>query len=336
MKKLIYGAFFLAFIGILVVGCEKDVENSDKAQIEINKLKIDNSKTTWSFSAIEYDNKIEASFEDSNYEFHFTAEITDEDIIDTYFNITNTESTNSILNVEFSENTNQEFYKLYTRNDLLSIANNILKTSLISNEDFTYIVTSMDLFLEHLIDYSNGSFFQKQEYLAFHFPLSIVKMVKRAVQENHDECSCNTTSLYFEENAGFSCSQDMIYQVELVESYLYNLDTVVYKDSSFSVDPALLDSISNISINYINYYELTQLIANLPHGSVVQDSTSGALFSLCGLFGAQGSSIGCCGNYSGPCWGGCSMACLAHDLECWCCNSNYVPCLSGCVPESDC
>ena len=51
----------------------------------------------------------------------------------------------------------------------------------------------------------------------------------------------------------------------------------------------------------------------------------------CWLYGARaGSDCGCCGNYSGPCYG-CSPACYLHDKSCETCEPSWY-CLSGCVP----
>ena len=45
--------------------------------------------------------------------------------------------------------------------------------------------------------------------------------------------------------------------------------------------------------------------------------------------GISGSQLGCCGNYSGPCYF-CHLACLLHDIQCIDCGAWY--CGPGCVP----
>lgn len=131
------------------------------------------------------------------------------------------------------------------------------------------------------------------------------------------------------------CTQDIVLKSSAVESFYYNLDTVVFKKEIYGVDTSLLDTLSNMTQPYITYEELTQIITSLPNGSIGTDSTSSAIFGLCGLFGWEGSDIGCCGNYGGGCWY-CHVGCLAHDLLCWCCDSGVVPCGSGCQTEAGC
>lgn len=48
-----------------------------------------------------------------------------------------------------------------------------------------------------------------------------------------------------------------------------------------------------------------------------------------------GCDWGCCGNYSGCCLLSLPV-CYIHDAMCTCCDSEYVPCFSGCVPDPGC
>ena len=218
---------------------------------------------------------------------------------------------------------------------MVSTADRLLNDNAINSSEFDFLTRATDDFIEELKSRSNGNYFYDFRYKGFNFPYSIMKMMNRAVQTNKNNCSCRTPGVYFEDNAAFMCTQDIILKTDVVESFYNNLDTVVFKDSIIGVEPMLLVELSKVNSTYITYEELAQIISLLPDGSSGEDPTSLAFLGLCGLFGVQGSDIGCCANYSGPCWY-CHVVCFTHDLLCVCCNSNVVPCFSGCNPEDGC
>jgi hypothetical protein len=339
MKKLVKGALFLALGGVIMVGCEKEngeMIGEDSRTVSKEQKRQLYVKSNWSFSiSEETDDYINSIYESSNYKLNYIGDFSSQDEIETTFIITEKGTGSIILNIDFTENVNQSNYKLYTRNELVLEANNLLGSNTISSNDFSYLSNVIDEFVQELKNKSDENYFYNYKYKGFNFPYSIMKMMNRAIQSSSTSCDCNTPGVYFEENAAFVCTQDILLKSEAVESFYYNLDTVTFKDSIIGVDPILLDTLSSLTSNYITYEELSQIVASLPNGSNGTDPTSGAIFAYCGLLGTQGSDIGCCGNYSGPCWY-CHITCAVHDLMCWCCNSNIVGCGSGCVTEDGC
>ncbi len=325
----------LMFSLLFLVGCVKPEEQPNVVDHKFDESFDNNDKSSWVFSLIDSTNYVQATYENQSYVIKYIGDFTNGVEIETNFDIIDKSSQSIILNVQFSENVVENNYKFHTRNKLVSVAETQLAVNTLSPNDFESLSDNLDNFILNLRSSSDDKYFDRFEFKGFNFSYSIVKMMNRAIQSKSTSCNCNTPGIYFDEESAFLCTQDIILKSNAVESFYYHLDTVVFKNEQYGVEPFLLDTLSKISQTYITYEELSQIIATLPNGSNGTDPTSSAILGLCGLFGVQGGDIGCCGNYGGSCFH-CNMICIAHDLLCVCCDSGAVPCGSGCQTEAGC
>jgi hypothetical protein len=163
MKKLVKGALFLALGGVIMVGCEKEngeMIGEDSRTVSKEQKRQLYVKSNWSFSiSEETDDYINSIYESSNYKLNYIGDFSSQDEIETTFIITEKGTGSIILNIDFTENVNQSNYKLYTRNELVLEANNLLGSNTISSNDFSYLSNVIDEFVQELKNKSDENYF---------------------------------------------------------------------------------------------------------------------------------------------------------------------------------
>lgn len=305
---------------LLASSCTKEIEKKEGETLD--DLNTYGAETIFDIDVS--DETVEASLKTSDYTILYKGDQSNSSMFISGIEVYDPVSSELLLETNFEEDLTQEFYKLYTRNDLKEIADDLLSTTSLEASELTELAEDLQSMHQEIKIYSGDLFFQKLMYNGINFHLSIIEMVKRAKIAALEECGCTTTALYFDEEAAFACTEDVIFKREVILSFL---------NSSEEFDPELVENVEALPNVTFSLEELEQQYSSLPStGDVDHDPTSGArLF----CFGMSGSDPGCCGNYSGPCWF-CHGACLWHDLQCWCCDSQIVNCFSGCVSEEGC
>lgn len=163
------------------------------------------------------------------------------------------------------------------------------------------------------------------------FNVAIIKSVKRALDNNSEDCNCSPVPLYFNDKSPFICQEDLSYNVsDLLTNLNDNLTEISNHYDSLTIETVrnYLES-KPIDVTDVSFEEV---YVDISGGSPISDFNTN-LDDFINAFwcpGLQGSDLGCCGNYSGCCWYS-SPVCLAHDLACLNCEPDWF-CLDGCVP----
>jgi hypothetical protein len=153
------------------------------------------------------------------------------------------------------------------------------------------------------------------------YHVSIIKTVKRAIENNTADCNCAPVPFYFADKSPFLCQEDLVYNVSHLKTILN--DNISSINQMFSIE-----TIQSVE-NYLNSAtENTKLFKEIYFDlegssyteSDIDDILDDDINAACA--NGLGTAPGCCGNYSGCCWLT-SSACLIHDLACWCCDGWY-------------
>jgi hypothetical protein len=319
--------------------CEKESNNVEKSIVKLDSEIIGKSNLQYNKSSFTYiieslDNSVLATYE--NTEYLITYSSNDFNLAEFTTNLKILDKTSGIylIDNDVSQDLTEEYYKLYTRNNLVNNANTLLQSTVLEHTFFlSFSEILHNFYLNIRIDVGD-IYFQDIKYSGFNYHLSILNMVKRAKGSSQQNCECNTIGIYFEVDRGFACSQDVFFNKSAVVNYLHFVDTVLYADSMSGVDSSLIQNLNNLPTTTISYEQFAQQVTMIPGGSAGTDPISGADKTFC--FEKSGSDLGCCGNYSGPCWY-CSTPCLIHDLICICCNYPVMgSCGLGCQSAETC
>lgn len=324
MKKLIKGAMFLALVGTVIIGCEKN----DSQDIAPNEAQPPKNKLTQNKDA---GNLI--SFEDTinNVAIHYSSQFIENDLQ---------------LSIEVNEGNSQNSINesIIVEASWISLSNNMpaiiseIQQRLSVNFTFSEI-TAMSIAMEEMVSMNiqdlNESELKDLRIQGLFICNSILKSIRRQVFFNNQDPSnpqshllTNTSNSvnggFKREMTAFTLSEDVILNVN-------DIINAVQGDPQFALDkgasffPTML---SNYEHSNITFYDFEQMVlsytANNPND--FNDPTSPA-----GLRWPKGSDHGCCANYSGPCyyW---HPICWVHDKLCSDCKPGWF-CFSGCVPD---
>lgn len=233
----------------------------------------------------------------------------------------------------FSHDLTYEYPRLHVRNEIVEKANNIYSDYLsLSDEELNLIDSEIFILASAIRDELDSELQLMEVGQAFYYHSAIIKTLTRKIEENSNECNCETYIPFLEGESPFVCTEDLIMNTNDVHN---RLNGIYDQYDSTQVDSSGLDSVISYTANNpstnISQYQVHQIIMAATDDSVMVDSTTNAPIIGCLLL--SGSDPGCCGNYSGACWF-CNLACLAHDLYCWCCDVPF--CGGDCGAEPDC
>jgi len=150
---------------------------------------------------------------------------------------------------------------------------------------------------------------------------SILYTAIRSIR-NHTECECAVHPEFLSDISYFRCQEDHFYNVNKLKSVVLEYQ----EEFPTEVDNRLLNLIrfiTDYSEEYISFKDYYETYTGEKMPPVLLAS------SRC-LFG-QGSTHGCCGNYSGCCWYWHPL-CWIHDKMCVNCSPSWF-CLPGCKPD---
>lgn len=181
----------------------------------------------------------------------------------------------------------------------------------------------------------------------------------RAYEGRSNDCQCSVNNSYLSGESPFFCAEDVVVSADEAYDFIKE-KSLIKKSEGYEFNPkTLLKYLSDESGDFISaskidrllkdefeyyykklnkkqrlrilndYYQSSDVI--MTKTPTESDNDDLPIDPSCWLYGARsGSDCGCCGNYSGPCYG-CSPACYLHDKSCETCEPRWY-CLSGCVP----
>ena len=193
--------------------------------------------------------------------------------------------------------------------------------------------------------------------LSIFYHLAAFNTSIRAYEDKSKDCQCGVNNSYLSGESPFFCAEDVMVSAD--EAYdLIKERSIIKKSEGYEFNPkSLLQYLSNESGEFVSASKLDRLLkhefgsyfkklnkkerlrirndyyqsSNIIMTKTPSEYDGWPIDPTCWLYGARaGSDCGCCGNYSGPCYG-CSPACYLHDKSCETCEPSWY-CLSGCVP----
>lgn len=192
----------------------------------------------------------------------------------------------------------------------------IVKSIKLSEENTLTIVKNLDDFLESMLD----DFFSELnniKQLSFHY--SILTTKNREFKTK--KCECTVHPGYLTDKTAFACMEDHVLNNSKIIFEIENNSDIFNDNASRNLLIHLkknTQGTTSFKDMYNFYYPLDKYKENI---------SSKAATCLLG----QGSSHGCCGNYSGCCYY-INPICHIHDAMCSDCKPRWF-CLPGCKPD---
>jgi len=316
-------------IALVFQGCEKEGGNDLTSQLSDKKT---NPLTTKSLSVTvtintESEEELDAQMETSNYTYKLNASIINETNIS---NLTILEEGTIVYEHEFIHDLSLEFPRLFVRNEIVSDANSISLTLNLTDAELDFISKELPNAASALRKEMNPYNQLAEIGQAIFYHTSMLKMMNRKREQSQNECTCWTHIPYLQGESSFACTEDIVMNTsELNNILIENHDTT--EVDSIGIDSVIRYTGNNPSIEITQYQVHQMMMADEPDQWEVDTISYSPRLLFC--FFLDGSDLGCCGNYSGPCWY-CHVLCLMHDIVCYCCDSDL--CLGGCKPEEGC
>lgn len=153
---------------------------------------------------------VEYSFE--NEKLYFSAYVNHNNSITSSITIYKHNGLNQkVFESNFVEKRNEEYYKIHSKDAILSASQNILiqdSTALMLNEESLF-----EKFIEQLKN-SQAPFENIDLIANNYYHLAILKTVNRAISQNSDTCNCSPIPYYFAENSPFICQEDFNFNIQ--------------------------------------------------------------------------------------------------------------------------
>lgn len=211
-------------------------------------------------------------------------------------------------------------YRLHTHRDVLDEADRLNSVTSLSVEDWEDVTAIYENFLLSFKQDENSLFFSDLgQNTAFHF--SSFNIVKRSI-ETESPCECTPLPFYFTSTTPFMCQEDLIFDINYMKTVLDENKTFFISKYNEEVVDDVENYLLSVSEDFLTF---SQVYLEL-EDKVFTDDDLDDVYKWCSL---QGSTHGCCGNYSGCCWYS-HVACLLHDLDCISCDHWY--CGFACEP----
>jgi hypothetical protein len=192
------------------------------------------------------------------------------------------------------------------------------KTSKLSENQISLLLTDLDLFIESMIsDLKLRSSDTLLSQLWFHY--SILKTQKRKIVSG--VCECTPDPMHLTGRTNFLCIEDH-YINRLTSIKVIKENSLEIKDEKWKKALEFLQSSNEDNVSFKEAYNF-----HFPIKEYNEEIRKNGTHCILG----SGSSWGCCGNYSGCCYLN-SGWCLVHDAMCTSCRPRWF-CLSGCIPD---
>jgi hypothetical protein len=232
----------------------------------------------------------------------------------------------------------------------IEISNQISKkqqklSATITKSEITSLVAIMDNMVTYVTKDMKNAELKDLKTQGLFMCNSLVKSVNRQIRKNqldiqsksskssfinseYSEATIYTSNSVYEgfnrELSSFALTEDLEINVSTFTDYI-NADPQYAEEKGFLFVQEILN---NFTSNNISLYELENEIIDYTINNPNQFEGEA---SLLGFRWPRGSSHGCCGNYSGPCyyW---HPVCYVHDKMCSDCSPRWF-CFSGCVPD---
>ncbi len=306
---------------ILITSCSHDNKYET-----LNNLKQENL-----LNLIISQNDLSFNLQTENNKINYEATV-DEQNISSKVTIFNSENEIEHI-INYSFNTNNEFWKLKQEKKVIEKAEEIISANL-SNENIQAILNQL---WEFNSGYSEKISTNSNPYLlsTINYNKSILASASRAII-NNSECDCNIHPTSLIDKTNFSCQEEQFLEIgelkQILQDYLKeNSET----DESTSNLISYLNQSDEDSIRFDEYYSFfiskenyRRTLSNiLNKNDEVQRRSGCSWYCVMGC----GSSYGCCGNYSGCCLYR-HVLCYVHDKICTQCTPRRF-CLPGCKPD---
>ena len=206
---------------------------------------------------------------------------------------------------------NQDSYKLSVHKDVINEANKLKRYTDIDLIQWDEITEVFRMFLVDFTENERALFFSEiGESATYHF--SIYNVSKRNTINSLD-CRCTPSPLYFTGKTPFVCQEDVSYNISEQKNSLQHAKDFFIEKYGVEVVAEVEDYLNSKELDNISMVEVFYDI----HGGSSNDFDIALEGLNCWL--GLGTSLGCCGNYSGCCWFR-SQACLMHDIQCLDCS----------------
>jgi hypothetical protein len=316
--KILTITLIVLIASFTIYSCSKNEDNQISTQTEkILEYKQDNSK-------IHYSSKI------INGRLNFSIEI--EDL-----------STGKLINEKFDINIDRTILAIEISNQISKKQQKLSAT--ITKSEITSLVAIMDNMVTYVTKDMKNAELKDLKTQGLFMCNSLVKSVNRQIRKNqldiqsksskssfinseNSEATIYTSNSVYEgfnrELSSFALTEDLEINVSTFTDYI-NADPQYAEEKGFLFVQEILN---NFTSNNISLYELENEIIDYTINNPNQFEGEA---SLLGFRWPRGSSHGCCGNYSGPCyyW---HPVCYVHDKMCSYCSPRWF-CFSGCVPD---
>lgn len=265
--------------------------------------------------------EISQTFGDQTLEFKSHK---DQNVVSSTFMVKN-KNDEVIYKTDYSLDLNVPKFKLYQSEEVLKIANSL--DYQLSKDDYTKVDMRFDSFFEEAFsNYYDSKLDALFAQLYFH--KSIVSIKLRSLKLNTD-CECTLHPGYLVDKIGFACQEDFYIPLEILKELVQNKEKQFPNEKEARLfEEHIQKQIkgNEVALSFDKIYSF--------YGSKEQYLNSLEDLkneNLRGCWFGQGSSHGCCGNYSGCCyyW---NPICWAHDRMCTSCTPRWA-CFSGCVPD---
>lgn len=265
------------------------------------------------------------SFEKNNIKIDYTGEIIDNHLlIDFKINNDVKESFNVNLNkLSFPEDISNQITKKQKR-----------LSKEYSLSEINSLVSIMDEMIISKTENINGKDLRDMKVQGLFICNSLIKSINRLVRHNdiqnyRRDGDVQTTNTVYEgfnrELSSFSLDEDIQVNVQDYITYIEQ-NPELSQEKGFTFVKVILENKTSSTISLTELQnEILQFTIDNPN------MFEGEADPSTGYRWPSGSSHGCCGNYSGPCyfW---HPVCWVHDKMCSDCSPSWF-CLSGCVPD---
>lgn len=333
LKKLIRSTCISLAAVTIFLSCEDNsIEPSNKSENSTlpkkEKFKLNKSSDGNLIIHELGENQIDAEFVKNGYKFEILGEIVN-GINTSVLTITELSAEEQIFSNQFDLDISINDYRKFTRNQLLNNANSVLENLNLVYSELELISNLGFDFARELKFSMNSNLWYNEMPQSIFYQSAILKMLSRAVNNSQEVCECSTFDKYLKEESAFICSEDLYYPTSEVEDYFTSLYNIY---DSLILDSAGFDTVITFASNNVGSLMSQRQIENIIYSDsvIVQNDTTYSPERL-GCWANNGSALGCCGNYPGPCRR-CRIICLIHDLVCWSC-FNGVICGPDCQPE---